>query len=440
MDFVITAKNKDPPEANEADFNPSTVITVTPPSTELCTDFRDIVVDDNIALEGLQNFTVCVGDSTAWVTIVDDDAPIIESDNVVINEAAGFATLVVRLVNEIESEFSLDYATGEVPAGADETDFVRKGGQIRFAPRGLRQRSIRIEITDDDEIEPNEPLRVSFSSTDLPEGMEDINIPTPTVTIIDDDLPGTIVNDTIIGDPLFTVTLPDEDEFMCYEVHGEAGKYFNLVSDTCLSVNALFSLLPNSTRINRMSEIGIYAKGTSDDCVQIQISLSCFSSVDGMPIDSNYQKDGISIRRYPNRWRVSVPNCGSTQVVMWIFCQGQMLRFHIARGNNLAPTSHGLLAQFWNIPITTTVIEGEPHVQLFNSTHPSYRLIPAFLAPRTWDHTHAPCYYVGNAQGGPSQSHDPTESVIEGKVFQYETAALFSPLFDFFKFDESTCT
>ena len=34
---------------------------------------------------------------------------------------------------------------------------------------------------------------------------------------------GDIVNDTIIGDPLFTATLPDGDEFMCYKVHGQAG-------------------------------------------------------------------------------------------------------------------------------------------------------------------------------------------------------------------------
>lgn len=161
--------------------------------------------------------------------------------------------------------------------------------------------------------------------------------------------PGTLVNDTIHGDPLFTVTLPTADEFMCYEVHGRAGKHFNLISDTCTSVNSLFTQLPSDPQLNRMSEIGIYARGTSDTCVQVLISIeNCIGSVNGEMVTSTYNQNGISMRRYRNRWRVAVPNCISTPaLIMWIFCESQpdMLRFHIARGNNLAPSSHGLLGK-----------------------------------------------------------------------------------------------
>ena len=160
---------------------------------------------------------------------------------------------------------------------------------------------------------------------------------------------GTIVNDTIIGDPLFTVTLPQENEFMCYEVHGRAGKYFNLISDSCLSVNALFAQLPMNERINRMSEIGITAVNTDNECVDIKISIDgCSGELVGQGnITSTYQDKGISIRSYPRRWRVSVPNCASTQAVLWIFCDSMdMLRLHIARGNNLAVSSHGLLGKY----------------------------------------------------------------------------------------------
>ena len=278
---------------------------------------------------------------------------------------------------------------------------------------------------------------------------------------------GTIVNDTIIGDPLFTVTLPNENEFMCYEVHGYAGKYFNLVSDRCTSVNAFFSQLPGNERINRMSEIGIYTNDDNDRCIKIRIALSgCSGFIGDQSVSSSYQMGGVSVRSYSNRWRVSVPNCGSTQLVMWIFCVNDtnMLRFHIARGNNLDPTSHGLLgrprthcdtvllnitlslslslsltAQFWNIPINTTTRNGQPYVEIFDPSHEDYRLIPAVLAPRTWDHTHAPCYYVGNSQGGPSRSHNPEESVIQGKVDDYETSSLFSPFFVYNIFDEFQC-
>ena len=135
---------------------------------------------------------------------------------------------------------------------------------------------------------------------------------------------------------------------MCYEVHGYAGKYFNLVSDTCLSVNAWFTQLPSNEKINRMSEIGILAKNTANDCVEIKIDVNgCTGSLVGLGnLTSTYQENGVNIRSYPRRWRVSVPNCGSMQTVMWIFCDNtDMLRFHIARGFNLAPTSHGLLGE-----------------------------------------------------------------------------------------------
>ena len=145
------------------------------------------------------------------------------------------------------------------------------------------------------------------------------------------------------------MTLPEEDKFICYEIHGEAKKYFNLISDTCTSVNALFSELPSDLRRNRMSEIGIYARGTPDMCAQIKISLhNCTALINGEAMASSYQQHGISVRQYKNRWRVSVPNCGSSQsLVMWVFCdvEPDMLRFRIARGNNLAPTSHGLLGK-----------------------------------------------------------------------------------------------
>ena len=91
--FTITSKSKDPTDAQgrvalkkteclfysflisctEADFFPSTTVTVTPPSSVACIDFTNIVVDDNIALEGDQSFNICVGDSTSMVVIIDDD-------------------------------------------------------------------------------------------------------------------------------------------------------------------------------------------------------------------------------------------------------------------------------------------------------------------------------------------------------------------------------
>ena len=45
--------------------------------------------------------------------------PILESGDVEINEDGGPAVLVVKLLNEIEKNFVLNYTTGEVAGGAE---------------------------------------------------------------------------------------------------------------------------------------------------------------------------------------------------------------------------------------------------------------------------------------------------------------------------------
>lgn len=54
------------------------------------------------------------------------------------------------------------------------------------------------------------------------------------------------INDTTIGDPFFTVPILVSDEdlkaierpnlALCFEVHGRANKWYNLVTDKCVSV------------------------------------------------------------------------------------------------------------------------------------------------------------------------------------------------------------
>lgn len=70
---------------------------------------------------------------------------------------------------------------------AEDEDFESRTGRIVFLPRGVRQQFIRIPIYDDQMTEETEPLVVSFSSEDIPSDMQDM-IPTPVVTIIDNDI------------------------------------------------------------------------------------------------------------------------------------------------------------------------------------------------------------------------------------------------------------
>ena len=56
-----------------SDFGTSSQVTVEPPGPSACIDFTDLVVDDSVALEGDEAFTILVGDSMAMVNIIDDD-------------------------------------------------------------------------------------------------------------------------------------------------------------------------------------------------------------------------------------------------------------------------------------------------------------------------------------------------------------------------------
>ena len=59
----------------DADFNRRASITVEPPGPRACIDFTDLVVNDNIAVEGDEAFQIAIEgtSSMAMVTIIDDD-------------------------------------------------------------------------------------------------------------------------------------------------------------------------------------------------------------------------------------------------------------------------------------------------------------------------------------------------------------------------------
>ena len=58
---------------SDSDFHTKTSITIMAGGVEACTDFFGLVVDDNIASEGDEAFTIVIYSSMAIVTIVDDD-------------------------------------------------------------------------------------------------------------------------------------------------------------------------------------------------------------------------------------------------------------------------------------------------------------------------------------------------------------------------------
>ncbi len=161
-----------------------------------------------------------------------------------------------------------------------------------------------------------------------------------------------IANDTVIGDPLLSVPVYKDQTSLCFEVHGSANKHFNLISDICTSVNALFTPMNNPDNGNIISEIGIRAVGESGTCHEIRVELDgCRVFGGNVEInETKVEEDGIRVRRIRSSTiRVSVPNCENIKLIMSVTCQNvsgqEMLRFDISRGLNLRPSSHGLIGE-----------------------------------------------------------------------------------------------
>ena len=162
-------------------------------------------------------------------------------------------------------------------------------------------------------------------------------------------------NDSIVGDPLFAIPLylfntSLHDVSLCFEIHGAIGKTFNLISDRCVSVNALYDAMNNSLDANIITSIGVKAVDDQGQCINIIVSAKdqCNPQINGVQA-LRYDQSGIIVAKHMSRVRLSVPNCESEQLVMWVLCEdinGQkMIDFVVSRGINLSPSSHGLVGK-----------------------------------------------------------------------------------------------
>ena len=106
----------------------------------------------------------------------------------------------------------------------------------------------------------------------------------------------------------------------------------------------------NSLDANIITSIGVKAVDNQGQCINIIVSVKdqCNPQINGMQA-LRYDQSGINVAKHMSRVRLSVPNCESEQLVMWILCEdinGQkMIDFLISRGINLSPSSHGLVGK-----------------------------------------------------------------------------------------------
>ena len=145
---------------------------------------------------------------------------------------------------------------------------------------------------------------------------------------------------------------------LCYEIHGKADQYFNLVTDECTSVNAHYVEL--TSQLNVIGQLGVRARDLNDQCWNILVDVNgCTASVDGVTLNSTFTSGGISVRPYSNRVRISVPNCNELNLIMWVFCEsrslpdpkggsitGNMIKFVVMRGLNFGHSmAHGIIGE-----------------------------------------------------------------------------------------------
>lgn len=139
---------------------------------------------------------------------------------------------------------------------------------------------------------------------------------------------------------------------LCYTIDGRANRYFNLVSDKCVSVNAYYVPAQRAEFFNVISKIGIAAVDSDGNIQNIEIDQeNCSATVGTTQVTHEviYHSANITVRRRRNGYRIAVPNCEPRHLVIWVTCKStrdaDMLRFIIARGRNLMPTSHGLVGE-----------------------------------------------------------------------------------------------
>ena len=165
----------------------------------------------------------------------------------------------------------------------------------------------------------------------------------------------------ILNDPLYEVpvshTPPGMDPTttsLCYQVHGESGKYYNLISDDCIQVNVLYDAMENSSDGNFIKEIGILAQNTKSNCTEIRLKAGrCIPVIDGVAFNESYNENGIGIFKSRKRnYEITVPNCKASQgddISFEIKCvkiqDQKTIRFDVNRGSGLKPGTHGLIGK-----------------------------------------------------------------------------------------------
>lgn len=155
---------------------------------------------------------------------------------------------------------------------------------------------------------------------------------------------------------------------VCYQVHGDDDKFYNLLSDSCISVNAHVTRPVPTVDVHVMDAIGIYATGSNGSCFGIAIkreNCGVYVNRQFIPVNTRFEEEDIivyndkRIARNPTVVHVTVPNCGKPTVhSIHITCDHynirgsptptEVLEFKIVRGVSPFQSVHGLIGTYYD--------------------------------------------------------------------------------------------
>ena len=165
----------------------------------------------------------------------------------------------------------------------------------------------------------------------------------------------------IRADPLFTVPLSGHINIpsLCYEVYGMADKYFNILSDQCVSVNAHYSEVKKvghgATRpLHIIDKIAIRAvDNVTSQCIDVVIEANnhtCLLSVNGAILrHGHFSKGDMHISYFLTRAVLSLSNCDNGKIVFAVQCKRlptNFLELEIENGEGITLSSHGLVGMY----------------------------------------------------------------------------------------------
>ncbi|MDY0102090.1 MAG: Calx-beta domain-containing protein, partial [Lentimicrobium sp.] len=143
-------------------------------------------------------------------TILNDDVATLAVSGFTVNESAGTANFTVTLSGDVQTPFTVDFATSNNTALAG-SDYTTVASTLTFGGANALVQTISIPILDDIYDEPTEELVGTISNLNAGGQSVTIDIPTATGTITDNDNASLAINDVTVnesdGTATFTVTL-----------------------------------------------------------------------------------------------------------------------------------------------------------------------------------------------------------------------------------------